>query len=71
MKVADSTGAVIEGLYRTPNNGLVVKNPAAYQKYLTEKQRIEKLHSLEEEVSEMKTSIAEILRLLQEKQHTG
>jgi hypothetical protein len=71
MKVADSTGAVIEGVFRTPSNGLVVKNQAAYQKYLSEKQRVEKIHNLEKEVSEMKTTLSEILRLLQENKHTG
>jgi hypothetical protein len=71
MKVADSTGAVIEGVFRTPSNGLVVKNQAAYQKYLSEKQRVEKIHNLEKEVSEMKTTLSEILKLLQENKHTG
>jgi hypothetical protein len=66
MKVADSSGNIIEGLNRSPNNGLVVNNPTAYQKYLVEKQRIERLHSLEKEMSEMKTTLSQILEILKE-----
>lgn len=68
MKVADKNGNVIEGLYRTNSNGLVVDNPSAYQKYMQEKQRIEKLHNLEKEVTEMKTTLSQILEILKNKQ---
>lgn len=66
MKVADKSGTVVEGLFRTPAHGLSVNNPVAYQKYVAEKQRIEKLHSLEKEVSEMKTTLSQILEILKE-----
>lgn len=66
MKVADQSGAIIEGLTRSPNHGLVVNNPAAYNKYLAEKQRIERLHNLEKEVSVMKSTLSQILEILKE-----
>lgn len=65
-KVADKNGTVIDGLFRTSANGLVVNNPKAYQKYLVEKQRLEKLHSLEKEVGEMKSTLSQILEILKE-----
>lgn len=67
MKVADQSGAVIEGLYRTRSQGLSVNNPAAYQKYITEKQRIEKLHNLEQEVTDIKSTLSQILEILKTK----
>lgn len=66
MKIADQNGTVIEGLYRTKNNGIAVNNAIAHQKYLAEKQRIEKLHSLEKEVTEMKSTLSQILEILKE-----
>lgn len=66
MKVADPSGTIIEGLIRTPSHGLAVNNPVAYQKYIAEKQRIEKLHSLEKEVTEMKSTLFQILEILKE-----
>lgn len=65
-KVADQAGVVIEGLTRSSTHGLVVNNPAAYNKYLAEKQRIERLHNLENEVSEMKSTLSQILEILKE-----
>lgn len=64
MKVADQSGTVIEGLTRSPNHGLVVNNPEAYKKYLVEKQRIERLHNLEQEVTSMKSTLSQILEIL-------
>lgn len=66
MKVADQSGNVVEGLFRTSAHGLSVNNPVAYQKYTAEKQRIEKLHSLEKEMSEMKSTLSQILEILKE-----
>jgi hypothetical protein len=67
MKVADQSGTVIEGLFRTQTHGLSVKNPIAYQKYITEKQRIERLHNLENEVTDMKSTLSQILEILKTK----
>lgn len=66
VKIADQNGAVIEGLVRNKNNGITVSDLPAYNKYIAEKQRIEKLHSLEKEVTEMKTTLSQILEILKE-----
>lgn len=64
MRVADQSGAIIEGLHRTKSHGLVVNNPDAYKKYLAEKQRLERLHSLEQEVTDIKSTLSQILEIL-------
>lgn len=64
MKVADVNGAVLDGIVRTDNNGLSVTDKAGYQKYLAEKQRIERLHSLEQEVTDIKSTLSQILEIL-------
>lgn len=67
MRVADQKGSIIDGLTRSTTHGLVVNNPAAYQKYAAEKQRIEKLNSLEQEVMDMKSTLSQILEILKTK----
>ena len=67
MRVTDQNGIIIDGLTRSATHGLVVNNPLAYQKYAAEKQRIERLHSLEQEVTDMKSTLSQILEILKTK----
>lgn len=64
MKVKDLNGAVLEGLERGPNNSLIVTDKNSYNKYMNEKERAMKLKHLENEVSEIKSTMTEILTLL-------
>lgn len=71
MKVADVNGVILDGIVRNGNNGLVVTDKAAYQKYMAEKQRIEKLHSLEQEVTDIKSTLSQILEILKNRQQVN
>jgi hypothetical protein len=64
MTVVDSNGKVIEGIMRTANSGLVVTDTIAYKKYLAEKQKNDRLSSVEADIQELKTSMLEILKIL-------
>lgn len=68
MKVKDLNGVVVDGIERGPNNSLIVTDKKAYNKYISEKERVQRLNKLEHEVSEIKDSLTTILHLLREKQ---
>jgi hypothetical protein len=64
MRVADSNGQPIPGLFRHGSNGLVVDAPREYSKYLKEKERIEDIANLKTDVAEIKTMLSEILKAI-------
>jgi hypothetical protein len=63
--VKDSGGNAIEGLFRDEaNQGLTVKAPDKYAKYLKEKERAEDVVRLKQDVSEMKDMLNQILKAI-------
>ena len=69
MKVVDLNGNVVYGLVRTEGYGLSVNDTAAYTKYIKEKERIEDIQRLKNDVQEMKATLSEILKAIHGK-HT-
>lgn len=65
VKTLDSNGNIVNGVYRTADGGLVVKNQTAYAKYLKEKEQHERMQKLESEMSDIKS----MLKILIEKQN--
>lgn len=53
MKIKDSAGNVVPGLIRDASNGITVDNPAAYDSYLREYERVQKINTLEQQVAQL------------------
>jgi len=65
--VADQDGQPISGLYKSTRTGaMVVKKNEEYERYLREKENHRKMHSLSDEVSELKSEMQEIKDLLKQ-----
>lgn len=62
IKTKDAQGNEVHGVYRSPTGGLVVKNDAAYQKYLREKEQAEKINRLEEDITEIKNLLKQLVQ---------
>jgi hypothetical protein len=63
MKVKDNSGAVIVGLHRTQNGGLLVDKKTEYQRYLKERESLNQIKTLQEEVDELKKLVHGLLAL--------
>lgn len=61
MRVKDSSGNIIPGLERDQSNGLVVRDKVAYNRYITEKTRIEKINNLELQVQSLTEIVQKLL----------
>jgi hypothetical protein len=69
MKILDSSGAIINGIERSGTNGLVVTDKTEYTRYLSEKNKIERLNKMEEDISSLKESLSTIILLLKNGSH--
>lgn len=63
-KVKDENGNTVHGMLKDNKGNIVVTDTDAYNKYMNEKERAMKLKHLEKEVSEIKSTMTEILTLL-------
>ena len=57
-KIIDEQGNIVQGLYRLDNGSIVVKDSAAWSKYMKQKQvfnsQTEKISNLESQVNELR-----------------
>lgn len=61
VKVKDKNGVIVKGLFRSPGGGLVVNDKEAYERYMREKNSIEKMKSMEEEIEQLKAMVHALL----------
>lgn len=64
MAVRDEYGNVIPDLQKTTDGVLVAEAGLSYNKYLQEKQRVEQIKTLTQDVDELKEMVHRILALV-------
>lgn len=62
QKIKDSYGTILPGILKDSIGSIVVTDTNGYYKYLREKESIEKLNDLENEVQQLKELVQTLLR---------
>ena len=61
MRVKDKNGNIIPGLLRDESHALVVSDKEGYRRYILEKERVEKINSLEAQVKYLDAIVNNLL----------
>jgi hypothetical protein len=64
LRIKDENGSVLSGLLRNNDGSIVAEPDELYERYVSEKQRIDQINNLTTDVESLKTDMASMKEML-------
>ena len=64
LRIKDESGNILSGLYRNDVGAIIADESEEYHRYLFEKQRLEQINNLSDDVNSLKSEMKDIKNML-------
>lgn len=64
LRIKDDNGSVLTGLFRNNDGSIIAEPDESYERYMSEKKRIEQINNLTNDVESLKTDMASMKEML-------
>lgn len=71
LRVKDEYGNIVQGLYKDQRGAIVVEKNSDYDRYLREKKHQETINNLQNEVSELRNAIQDLMSIINKTESKG